>query len=251
MAPEVGLIENVRPIAKGEKVAPPGTRQDFIDLYDAEIAFNDHHFGVLMEDLKAMGQYEDTMILLLSDHGEEFLEHGGWEHGRTLQGNQLNVPMILKLPGGRGAGQEVDSVVRQVDVLPTLVDYLGLESPPLLDGSSLLPLLDSEAPGTGPVSYSLLSMDDRTLEGAVARGWKLVQDRSSEGSPAVERLYHMAEDPLEQIEVEDRNAVEWGFLRQALRAQRYAQRGRRADAPEEVELSDELRDTLKNLGYLN
>jgi arylsulfatase A-like enzyme len=247
---DLGLIDNVRPFSNGDKVAPPGTRQAFTNLYDAEIAFNDHHFGRLIAGLEALDQFDDSLILLISDHGEEFFEHGGWEHGRTLNGDQLNVPMILKLPGGVAAGLELDPVVRQVDVLPTLLDTLGVEIPADLDGQSLLPLMRRQTVARPPVSYSLLLIDDRVLEGAVARGWKLVQDLSAENLSPVESLYNLSVDPLEQVDVKDENPLQRGYLRQALRALRYAQRSRQRESPEAAVIEDELQMVLESLGYL-
>ena len=108
-------------------------------LYDAEVAFTDHHFGQLVAWLKNNGLYDSTAILAVSDHGEEFFEHGGWGHGSTLYQEQLAVPLIVKFPGQVGAGQRVDALAQHVDLLPTILDLLGIEGPPHLQGSSLWP----------------------------------------------------------------------------------------------------------------
>ena len=103
--------------------------KEFRALYDAEGAFNDHQFGLLIEWLREHDLYESTFIVVVSDHGEEFYEHQRWAHGKTLYQEQLAVPLIFKLPGRAGAGVVVDGVAQHVDLLPTLLEFLGLPIP--------------------------------------------------------------------------------------------------------------------------
>ena len=98
-----------------------------IDRYDEEILYADREFGRLVERLRELGLYEDTIIVVLSDHGEEFLEHGKIGHGSHLWEELLHVPLIVKLAGAdRPRGAEVAEPVRVIDVLPTLADLVGL-----------------------------------------------------------------------------------------------------------------------------
>jgi len=248
----VGQIDNVHAISTGRKNAPPGTANDFIDLYDAEIAFNDHQFGLLLDRLKAEGLYDSTLIIMLSDHGEEFFEHGDWEHGKTLYDEQLHIPLVVKLPHGEGAGMRIDAPARQIDVLPTLLDYLGMEIPSSLDGRSLLPLLESEgASAEVPVSLAYLLLGKRHLDSATGRGYKLIRDLSKDRGGRQEELYRLAEDPGEQHDVGTTERVAGGFLRQALEELRRDLRLRsREVAPEKAEISEELRQQLEALGYV-
>ncbi len=249
---ELGTLDNVRAFAKGERQAPPGTRQSLLDLYDAEIAFNDHHFGRLIADLERRGLWDSALVILISDHGEEFLERGGWEHGRTLNGEQLRVPLIIKLPHGVGAGQRIDGLTRQVDVLPTVLDYLDLEAPRALDGRSLLAQMRGEGGNDiRGVSFSLLALDERVVEAAQAGGWKLIQDRSRRSAALGEELYRVFDDPTEQIDLKARHVFERGYLRQLLRTQRFASRQNREDSPPTAEIDAELEEQLRALGYLN
>ena len=103
-----------------------------------------------MDRFKRLDLYDDMMILVVSDHGEEFFEHGDWEHGETLYEEQLQVPLILKLPGNRGAGQVLDVRAGHVDVMPTLLEVIGAEVPQDVDGKSLLPALLGEDSQGGP-----------------------------------------------------------------------------------------------------
>jgi hypothetical protein len=107
-------------------------------LYDGEIREFDRRFGDFLAFLKRAGLYDRAMIILLSDHGEEFFEHGSWAHGTDLFNSQVRVPLLVKFPAGRFAGRSVDRPVSLTDVLPTVLDDQGLELPPALRERSLL-----------------------------------------------------------------------------------------------------------------
>ncbi len=123
--------------------------------YDAGIAYTDELFGAFWDRLEAAGLTENLLLIVSSDHGEEFWEHGGHGHSRDRLGTEVTgVPMIVRLParadgddGGATAeaafapGRVVDLPVSFLDVLPTALDAAGLERPEGLDGFSLLPEL--------------------------------------------------------------------------------------------------------------
>ena len=118
-------------------------RENIIGLYDAEIRYTDEKLiQPLLKKLKDTGLYDQSTIILTSDHGEEFYDHHGWEHGHTLYNELLKVPLIIKFPGSEFAGKKINTVVRLVDVMPTILDKLGLKRSGLnLDGKSLMPIL--------------------------------------------------------------------------------------------------------------
>lgn len=86
-------------------------------MYNSEIAYTDRYVGKLLEDLKQQGQYDNSLIILLSDHGEEFKEHGDFEHGHTLYNEVTTVPFIVKLPHKRN-GRVLKGTFSLIDVLP-------------------------------------------------------------------------------------------------------------------------------------
>lgn len=94
-------------------------------LYMGEVQFADAEFGRFVLTLRHLGLYDSSLVILLSDHGEEFAEHGGFDHGRTLYEEQLQVPLLVKYPGGRGAGSTSDLPVSTVDILPTVLSVAG------------------------------------------------------------------------------------------------------------------------------
>ena len=98
-----------------------------------------------MAALKELRLYDDTVLLVTSDHGEEFGEHGSTRHGKTLYQELLHIPGILKLPGSSHAGERVEAVSSNIDVAPTLLELVGAEIPRAFQGRSLLPVIRRRA----------------------------------------------------------------------------------------------------------
>ena len=111
------------------------------ELYEAEIMTFDHEFGRFIDYLKQRGIYKQSLIVFLSDHGEEFFEHRGWSHGHSLYNELIKVPLIIKFPQGKYKGKKIEKNVGLIDVLPTLTDYLDIEQQRQIDGISLMPLI--------------------------------------------------------------------------------------------------------------
>lgn len=129
---------------KGQK-SPPGERdrKRIEALYENEIAFNDKHFGELVAHLKAAGIYDDTMIIVSSDHGDEFWEHGSAGHGHNLHQELINVPLMIRFPGAL-KGKRAEFGTDGVDLLPTLMTVLGQAHPDDVQGQDVLPLVAAE-----------------------------------------------------------------------------------------------------------
>jgi arylsulfatase A-like enzyme len=121
-----------------------------IDAYDGEIAFGDAQLERFLGLLKANDVHDDTLFVFVSDHGEEFHEHGGVQHGHTLYDEVVRVPLIVRFPGGAHAGRRVAEPVSLIDVVPTVLAALGLPPQEGVDGVALSP----EPAGAG----------DRTLQ---------------------------------------------------------------------------------------
>jgi arylsulfatase A-like enzyme len=120
---------------------PPPFDTRFPDLYDGEIAYADASLGKLFAYLRQRGVYENTMIVVMSDHGESLGAHGEAMHGIFLYDETIHVPLLFKLPGQVLAHHRVAGRVRLVDVAPTLLTMLSLPLPPTFQGESLVPLM--------------------------------------------------------------------------------------------------------------
>jgi choline-sulfatase len=122
-------------------VSPPIHRA-METLYDAEILAFDHFFGEFIRNLKELDIYDRSMIVFLSDHGEEFYEHQGWAHCHSLYNEVIQVPLYIKFPDFRYRGVKIGNNVGLIDVLPTIMDYFRVRSNPRIDGRNLMPLLN-------------------------------------------------------------------------------------------------------------
>jgi arylsulfatase A-like enzyme len=109
-----------------------------INLYDGEINYLDTELGKLFEMLRERKLYDDLVIVIVSDHGEQFMEHGEVRHGRLLYNEEVHVPLMLRTGRAEDRGRVIDHTVSTVDILPTLLDLLGKERPKALPGASLL-----------------------------------------------------------------------------------------------------------------
>jgi len=117
-------------------------KSDLLVLYDAAVRRADENLGAMIQLLRDRGQWDNTLFLVTADHGDEFGEHGGWQHDQSVYEELLRVPLIVRLPGGRFAGLRVTDPVSLVDVVPTILDYLN--RPDLAEGCrgrSLMPLI--------------------------------------------------------------------------------------------------------------
>jgi arylsulfatase A-like enzyme len=170
-------------------------------LYDGEIAFTDEAIGDLLQGLEKLDLRERTLIVFLSDHGEEFFEHKGYGHGHTLFREVIEVPLIFSLPGVLPEGVRLSRQVRLVDVMPTILDLLDIDVDVRLEGTSLTPWLVGEgrAPmvrgGMFPpeVAYSEGLRRGGERKSVATQTWKLIYDVATEE----EILLNLEQDPGE------------------------------------------------------
>ena len=245
-----GGLAWLKRLGRGEIPVTPELRADLRALYDAEVAANDASFGDVLAGLDRRGLLEDTAIVLLSDHGEEFFEHGGWDHGKTLYTEVLEVPLILRFPG-LPEGRRVTRLVQHVDLLPTLLGYLGLPVPSGLDGEDLLPILaapgEPREPGDWGEDAVFSYLDSGGIRAAAVTSgpWRYIDSRAPRAGG---ELYDRAGDPDESHEVLGEHPVEGGYLRTLLRERELAPDEAVAAVP--AVMDDELRRELQALGYL-
>jgi arylsulfatase A-like enzyme len=228
--------------------------------YDGEIAYVDSEIGRLLDALEKSGRRERTLLVYTADHGEAFGEHGVWfNHDATLYEEILHVPLIVSNPMLFPARRDVEDVVREIDVLPTLLDVLDWSSPVRIEGESLLPLLGgAQAPRLAiaenrPLETSRVGMPNYRMfvpgnEGkwrSIRRGGtKLLRIPKPGGDE--ESLFDLATDPREQRDAALDRAAEKRELESEL--DRFTSRAPRAET-RPTALSAEDSERLKALGY--
>lgn len=143
------------------KPLPESLRQNIIALYDAEIRYTDEALiKPLLDLLKNLQLYDNTMILLTSDHGEEFYEHKSWEHNHSLYNETIKVPLIIKFFQSKHAGQRIHKYTRLTDPMPTILDELKINhSKNYMDGESVLTLLTGREKGEERIFLAELASD--------------------------------------------------------------------------------------------
>lgn len=160
-------------------------------LYDAEIHSTDRELRQVVKMLESSGEFENTVLVITSDHGEEFLDHGGLRHGYWLYEENLHVPLILRAPGLEGG--RVDAPVEHLDIAPTILDLLSIPIPSQFQGRSFVPLLRGEdLPRLPHVAQTQLRGID--IDSIRSGQWKLIIDRMLD----TRELYDMQADPEER-----------------------------------------------------
>jgi arylsulfatase A-like enzyme/Tfp pilus assembly protein PilF len=184
--------------------------------YDGEIAAADAAVGALLDALKEQGIYDRAIILLLSDHGEGLGDHGEDGHGIFLYREALQVPLLLKLPGGKRAGETVAAPAQLADVAPTLLALTGRPVPDEMVGKSLVDLADRSDQEPARRIYA------ETFYPRLHLGWSelasLVEGRFHYIHGPTPELFDLAADPAETQSVLERERRVYGTLRQALDA---------------------------------
>jgi len=190
-------------IVSGKLKMTPERWAQLKGLYDGEVEHLDGCFGALGKGLAERGLLESTPIVLLADHGEGFFEHGSMGHAYGQYAELTNVPLVVFAPG-LGRGQKIATVVSHVDVVPTVLDLLGLPADERVQGESLLPMILREGPWVPRVaaseygrSYSLRS---RALHYLVDYGGK-------------ESLFDLSVDPTEQHDLTAKRPLALRYFR--------------------------------------
>jgi arylsulfatase A-like enzyme len=186
-----------------ERWATPEEIRHVQGLYAGAAAFVDHCLGRLFRALKDLGYYEDSIIVLTADHGHPLADHGKFLKGGDRMYNELlKVPFMVRLPGGEGA-RRTQAIVQFHDVLPTLLDLLGMgSSGTAMQGRSFLPVLYGDADvHREAIITGYHEAPDRCVRDGT---WSYVQRPA--GEP--DELYHLIEDPRERVNLIDQHPEE-------------------------------------------
>jgi arylsulfatase A-like enzyme/Flp pilus assembly protein TadD len=225
---------------------PPPYDQLFAsDPYLGEIAYADECLGVILDELETLGVADRTVVVFVSDHGEGLGDHNESTHSVLTYNSTLRVPLVIRIPGG--AERVIDTRVGTVDIVPTVLDLLGMEIPDVVQGTSRA----VDVRGTGVTPPGVLYAE--TLSPRISQGWGELRvifddDLKFIFGPRPE-LYDLAEDPNEYFDLiaERPNDAE----RLMADLQRFIEDNAAEDLEDAVEMDEATREQLAALGYLH
>jgi arylsulfatase A-like enzyme len=234
--------------------------EEIIRLYDAEVAYTDSQLGRFFDELKAAGLYDSSLIVLTSDHGEAFFEHGHWQHTLTLYNELVNVPLIVKWPDDSPKGR-VSRPVSQLDIFASILEAAGVSAPETPSMSvSLKRLAKENRPEPAVSEVTWRSAEGMTMKISI-RSDDLKYHASLSG-PAEnslealelenEELYDLGNDPREEQNLLPDPGIDVESFRRRMRSLlERARELRSGHSAGKVVLDDEIRERLRALGYVD
>lgn len=238
-------------------------KQNIIALYDGEIAYTDDRLiKPLIRELKKLNLYDRTMIIITSDHGQEFYEHGGWLHTHSVYNELIKVPLIIKFPHSKYKGTKIQNFVRSVDIAPTILKEVDIEfSNHDLDGRSLMPLIKGKEKGNR-IFFSEVRGYAKIFPPQTAtnkNGYKIIfnelgktpQSYFDPPPPLKDEveLYFLENDPEEINTIaEAKKELTRELLDTIIKYLQQSKMGK--DKLREIIIDDDLREKLKALGYI-
>lgn len=231
----------------------PSYLESLTDNYDTAVRYSTDQLAELFALLTRNGLYDDALIIVTADHGEELFDHGGFSHGFSLHRETLHVPLFIKLPG-QTQGGVVEAGVDLIDLFPTILEVGGIEADPNLDGKSMVSLIDGRDESGADQERERLTQtawEGRCVaRGISSQGFRLVEiERDYEGLDHRTRLYDLSSDPLELQDVSSKHPQVTRDLRRQLN-HRFKELDQLA-GPQPLNRKDQLdQDRLKALGYV-
>jgi arylsulfatase A-like enzyme/Tfp pilus assembly protein PilF len=235
------------PYSPPEPYAKRFRTSDPMSLYDGEIAFADSQVGRVMQWLTARGLDDNTIVVIVGDHGEGLGSHRETEHGYFIYDYALRVPLIVRLPSAKFAGKRIPSQVRTIDIFPTILELVGETPPATVQGESMWPMVAGRKPPPPRYAYS------ESMATRLQYGWSALYSIRSEDYKYIEapraELYDLRADPGETSNRLDDLRRVAHELRASLRTIRDdAAKG--APKATEANLDAETVAKLASLGYL-
>ncbi|MCC6640834.1 MAG: sulfatase-like hydrolase/transferase [Deltaproteobacteria bacterium] len=231
----------------------PSLAPEMRRLYIGEIRYLDEHLEKLFEKLRALGLWDDTLIVLTSDHGEEFDDHGGFWHGTTLYDEQIHVPLLVKWPKGAapGAPRTDPTLAGLVDVAPTILVQAGAAVPAAMQGQDLAARYTGRAPAVANPVLAETDLEGNVVTALRGMEWKFIEANpdNPRGLP-VEQLFDVAKDPGETNDLRTREAALTDRLRAETNAAVDLARQRAVGGGKDATLTEADRERLRALGYI-
>ncbi len=227
---------------EGDVEPSPRDRRHLAALYDAGIRYTDAMLGRLLAELAERDLLDGTLLVVVSDHGEEFWDHGSLLHSHTVFQELVHVPLVWHVPGLEGSARVVAETVRNVDVVPTILACFGIEPGESLRGTSLLPRMQGTR---GPHLDAVSEM--HWLRSLIRDPFKLIEDREKGAT----QLYDLYGDPGESSSLVPGRQEQASALREMLAEELRGGHGGRVRALTEQRRDPELEEQLRALGYID
>jgi len=238
----------------------------YIDLYDAEIFIFDLWFGRFLDYLKKQNIYDNSMIIFMSDHGEEFFDHLGWGHTHSLYNEIIRVPLIIKLPKNQFKGTRLDAEVGLIDIMPFILNYYSIPfDKKAIDGTDLMPvirgkernrvLISSLTSGfyipSLPFKISRIENHQKIIFNLPYTEETLAFFHTPPPPYSQFEYYDLLQDPREKTNIYESRVVEIRKYRELFEF--IVQKGRKnlANKDKPVEFDKNLIEALKSLGYVH
>ena len=222
--------------------------------YDGAIRFVDYQIGRLISHLDSINLRENTLIVLTADHGECFGEHGVYfDHGEHLYEEAIKVPLILQY--NKSPKKKIDTQAQSIDIMPTILEILGIEMIENIEGNSLIPLI-KENKKTREYTFaesgmSFFKEDKRRYIGGIKGKWRMIRTDEwkliyiPHPQKHIFELYNLKEDPKETKNLIEKKPEIAGKLKEEL-----FKWMKDTDSTEEINLTEKSKETLRKLGYM-
>lgn len=227
---------------------PPPFKESYKDRpYDGEVVYTDRALARFLDTVKALGRYDDSLIILAGDHGESLGEHQENFHGTFVYDVTMHVPLIVRAPGG-GRGVRVPDIASTMDIMPTALEALGIPAPHGVEGFSLMPAVR----GTGRVPARTIYLE--SIYPGTTYGWAEVKGVRMPGLKMIDlpqpELYDLEEDSRELNNLAGKDPRRMQIGREEYRdvTAQLAETARKDSAT--ADLDEEFRNRLLSLGYI-
>ena len=177
--------------------------KEVIRAYIASISWTDWNMGRVIAELDQLGLRDNTIVVVIADHGYQLGEKGKWSKAGSLFEMGTRIPLIIHAPHARGNGQASKRIVQSLDLYPTLAELCDLAAPPEIEGTSLVPLLDQPDAEWNQPAYSAWSEDAKTLHGVAVRTEEYRYAQFGPNGKAGAMLFDPKADPLEMKNLAD------------------------------------------------
>jgi len=236
----------------GYKKIRPKEKQGVINMYDGEIRYTDDLIGAFVKDLKDRDLLNKTYIIITSDHGEAFWEHGSWEHGKTFFNEEIRIPLIIVPPDEQPTvPKKIDVPLSNIDLFPTIIELTGATKPDHIEGKSLCRFFRNKTPQNGDellFSESSHSYDISAMA-VIEKNQKYIYTPRKPQRRHL--LYNLSQDPGEKHNLAPGERTRIRNLRKILKKHKQLNdEKRRSFSVQTRKLDKETIQGLKSLGYL-